>query len=98
MESRPYSWVALDPECDHPREIKEEKKCDGCCNFNGFGFNNDAFLDQDAIQAHINKQISDETIIIRDSCDVNVTSTDVQAVNSVLTAVNALTVTIVTAV
>lgn len=25
MESRPYSWVALDPDCDHPREIKEEK-------------------------------------------------------------------------
>ena len=26
MESRPYSWVALDPECEHPREEKEEKK------------------------------------------------------------------------
>ncbi|MCY8787751.1 spore coat protein [Bacillus inaquosorum] len=97
MESRPYSWVALDPDCDHPREIKEEKKCDkcdGCCNFNGFGFNNDAFIDQDAIQANFNKQISDEVIIIRDSCDVNVTTVDTQAINQVLALTSTFTVAV----
>lgn len=91
MESRPYSWVALDPECEHPREEKEEKegrRCNVCCNGHGFGEDN-AFLDQDLAQANINKQVSEEAIIIRDSCDINVTSTDVQAVASVMTAINA---------
>ncbi|ARW06245.1 MULTISPECIES: spore coat protein CotX [Bacillus] len=97
MESRPYSWVALDPDCDHPLDDKEEKKdrkcnCDICCNGNGFGDNN-AFIDQDLAQANLNKQVSDETIIIRDSCDINVSSTDVQAVTSVVTALNAAVVT-----
>ncbi|MCO4851274.1 spore coat protein [Bacillus vallismortis] len=97
MESRPYSWVALDPDCDHPREIKEEKKCDGCCNLKNFGFN-DAFVDQDSIQAHLNKQISEEMIIIRDSCDVNVQSVDTQAVTSVFVSINALVVIVTLAV
>ncbi|WP_339075690.1 spore coat protein [Bacillus velezensis] len=98
MESRPYSWVALDPECEHPREEKEEKeekegrRCNVCCNGHGFGEDN-AFLDQDLAQANINKQVSEEAIIIRDSCDINVTSTDVQAVASVMTAINAAVVT-----
>lgn len=26
MESRPYSWVALDPDCDHPLDEKDKKK------------------------------------------------------------------------
>ncbi|MCO8147552.1 spore coat protein [Bacillus subtilis] len=98
MESRPYSWVALDPDCDHPREIKEEKKCDGCCNLKGFGFNdNNAFIDQDSIQAHLNRQISEEMIVIRDSCDVNVQSVDQQAISSVFVAINALVVVAITA-
>ncbi|AZV48207.1 MULTISPECIES: spore coat protein CotX [Bacillus] len=99
MESRPYSWVALDPDCDHPldekeKDKKEERKChcDVCCNGNGFGDDN-AFINQDLAQANLNKQVSDETIIIRDSCDINVTSTDVQAVTSVVTAINAAVVT-----
>lgn len=97
MESRPYSWVALDPDCDHPldeKDKKEERKCncDICCNGNGFGDDN-AFINQDLAQANLNKQVSDETIIIRDSCDINVTSTDVQAVTSVVTAINAAVVT-----
>lgn len=96
MESRPYSWVALDPDCDHPldekeKDKKEERKChcDVCCNGNGFFGNDNAFIDQNLAQANLNKQVSDETIIIRDSCDINVSSTDVQAVTSVVTAVNA---------
>ncbi|MBT2573789.1 spore coat protein [Bacillus sp. ISL-51] len=96
MESRPYSWVALDPECEHPREEKEEKeerRCNVCCNGNGFFDNDNAFIDQDLAQANISKQVSDEAIIIRDSCDINVTSTDVQAVTSVVTALNAAVVT-----
>ena len=98
MESRPYSWVALDPDCDHPLEHKEKEKeerkcnCDICCNNNGFGNDNNAFIDQDLAQANLNKQVSDETIIIRDSCDINVSSTDVQAVTSVLTALNSATI------
>ncbi|AUZ25961.1 spore coat protein [Bacillus licheniformis] len=98
MESRPYSWVALDPDCDHPLDHKEKEKedrkcnCDVCCNNNGFG-NDNAFINQDLAQANLNKQVSDETIIIRDSCDINVTSTDVQAVTSVVTALNAAVVT-----
>ncbi|MGQ9006909.1 spore coat protein CotX [Bacillus stercoris] len=99
MESRPYSWVALDPDCDHPLEHKEKEKeerkcnCDICCNNNGFFGNDNAFIDQDLAQANLNKQVSDETIIIRDSCDINVSSTDVQAVTSVVTALNAAVVT-----
>ncbi|MEC1755076.1 spore coat protein CotX [Bacillus mojavensis] len=98
MESRPYSWVALDPDCDHPldeKDKKEERKCncDICCNGNGAFGNDNAFIDQDLAQANLNKQVSDETIIIRDSCDINVTSTDVQAVTSVVTAINAAVVT-----
>ncbi|ADV96167.1 spore coat protein CotX [Bacillus subtilis] len=101
MESRPYSWVALDPDCDHPLDDKEKDKekherkchCDVCCNGNGFFGNDNAFIDQDLAQANLNKQVSDETIIIRDSCDINVTSTDVQAVTSVVTALNAAVVT-----
>nr|WGD90397.1 spore coat protein [Bacillus subtilis] len=97
MESRPYSWVALDPDCDHPREIKEEKKCDGCCNLKGFGFN-EYFVDQDVIQAHLNRQISEEMIVIRDSCDVNVQSVDQQALTSVFVSINALVVIVTLAV
>ncbi|UTL73857.1 spore coat protein CotX [Bacillus halotolerans] len=99
MESRPYSWVALDPDCDHPLDHKEKEKedrkcnCDICCNGNGFG-NDNAFINQDLAQANVNKQVSDETIIIRDSCDINVTSTDVQAVASVVTALNAAVLTV----
>ncbi|KAF1680175.1 spore coat protein CotX [Bacillus mexicanus] len=97
MESRPYSWVALDPDCDHPLDDKEKEKherkchCDICCHGHGFGHDN-AFIDQNIAQANLNKQVSDETIIIRDSCDINVSSTDVQAVSSVLTAINNATV------
>lgn len=101
MESRPYSWVALDPDCDHPldekeKDKKEERKChcDVCCNGNGFFGNDNAFIDQNLAQANLNKQVSDETIIIRDSCDINVSSTDVQAVTSVVTAVNATVLTV----
>ncbi|WP_338444141.1 spore coat protein CotX [Bacillus spizizenii] len=97
MESRPYSWVALDPDCDHPLDHKEKEKedrkcnCDVCCNGNGFFGNDNAFIDQNLAQANLNKQVSDETIIIRDSCDINVSSTDVQAITSVLTALNSAT-------
>ncbi|MDP4112578.1 MAG: spore coat protein CotX, partial [Bacillota bacterium] len=93
------SWVALDPDCDHPldeKDKKEERKCncDICCNNNGFGNDNNAFIDQDLAQANLNKQVSDETIIIRDSCDINVSSTDVQAVTSIVTALNAAVLTV----
>ncbi|MCY7782492.1 MULTISPECIES: spore coat protein CotX [unclassified Bacillus (in: firmicutes)] len=99
MESRPYSWVALDPDCNHPldeeKDKKEERKChcDVCCNGNGFG-NDNAFVDQNLAQGNLNKQVSDETIIIRDSCDINISSTDVQAVTSVVTALNAAVLTV----
>ncbi|CAF1757093.1 Spore coat protein X [Bacillus subtilis] len=99
MESRPYSWVALDPDCDHPldeKDKKEEKKCncDICCNGNGAFGNDNAFIDQNLAQANLNKQVSDETIIIRDSCDINISSTDIQAVTSVVTALNAAVLTV----
>ncbi|KXZ13533.1 spore coat protein [Bacillus nakamurai] len=88
MESRPYSWVALDPECDHPREEKEERRCDVCCNDNEGEFADDAFFDQDLAAANIKKQTSDEIIIIRDSCDIIISSTDTQSLNSYLQSVN----------
>ncbi|PJZ00016.1 spore coat protein [Bacillus vallismortis] len=95
MESRPYSWVALDPNCAHPAEEEEEavqeRKFDACCN-KKCKHDDNAFIDQDLAQANINKQLSDETIIIRDSCDINVTSTDVQVVASVLNAINSAVV------
>ncbi|MCY9374386.1 spore coat protein [Bacillus spizizenii] len=91
MESRPYSWVALDPNCPHPAEEEEEAVQEKLCAHKKCK-DDDAFIDQDIAQANVNKQLSDETIIIRDSCDINVTSTDVQVVASVLTAINSAVV------
>ncbi|OAS83836.1 MULTISPECIES: spore coat protein [Metabacillus] len=78
MEARPYEWVALDRNSCHPTESDEVAGR----NF----FNNDATVQQNAAQVSETEQISSETIIIKDSCDVNVHTTDTQVAVSLQVA------------
>nr|MDH3163067.1 spore coat protein [Bacillus licheniformis] len=102
METRPYSWIALDPECEHPGNdyhpsYPKKKLCDDyTCNCGRKGQN--GFIDSDLDQLHLNKQLSDETIIIKDSCDVQVSTEDTQTLASVMTVAQTLAVTIILAI
>ena len=78
MEARPYEWVALDRNSCHPTESDEVAGR----NF----FNNDATVQQNAAQVSETEQISSETIIIKDSCDINVHTTDTQVAVSLQVA------------
>ncbi|QNF28451.1 spore coat protein [Metabacillus elymi] len=78
MEARPYEWVALDRNSCHPTESDEVAGI----NF----FNNDATVQQNAAQVSETEQISSETIIIKDSCDINVHTTDTQVAVSLQVA------------
>ncbi|MBO1511581.1 spore coat protein [Metabacillus bambusae] len=71
MEARPYEWVALDRNSCHPTDSENEVAGRNI-------FNNDATVQQQAAQVSETEQFSSETIIIKDSCDVNVHSTDTQ--------------------
>jgi spore coat protein X len=79
MEARPYEWVALDRNSCHPTDFENEV---AGTNF----FNNDATVQQNAAQVSETEQISSETIIIKDSCDVNVHTTDTQVAVSLQVA------------
>lgn len=98
METRPYSWVALDPECEHPgteyypRFPKKQLYDDYNCKCG----KDEAFINQELDQLNLNKQLSDETIIIKDSCDIRVSTP--QVVTSVLTAIQTAIVTVVLAI
>lgn len=50
---------------------------------------NNAIADQEAVQANITKQRSEEWIIIKDSEDINVTTTDTQAAASLQIGIEA---------
>ena len=50
---------------------------------------NDHIVDQEAVQANITKQHSEEWIIIKDSEDINVTTTDTQAAASLQIGIEA---------
>ena len=66
-------WSALDRDTRHPLD----------CH------NDDNVIEQDAAQLNSQVQISEELIYIKDSCDVNVTSTDVKAALSLQAALQA---------
>ncbi|MFS0655756.1 spore coat protein [Bacillus sp. 179-C3.3 HS] len=91
MESKPYSWVALDRNCNHQEHFHHfDRKpvCHDHCD-------EDENVLQIAEQFSQNKQISEEIIIIRDSCDINVSSVDAQVAVSVQTAVQLALVAII---
>ena len=69
------SWSALDSASRHPLS--------GFCN------DDDTKIDQDARQDNNQVQLSEELIYIKDSCNVNITSTDVKAALSLQAALQA---------
>ncbi|MBO0997218.1 spore coat protein [Bacillus sp. SD075] len=75
------SWSALDSASRHPLS--------GFCN------DDDTKIDQDARQDNNQVQLSEELIYIKDSCNVNVTSTDVKAALSLQAALQAAIAVIV---
>lgn len=95
MEARPYKWVALDEKSCHPSECDTKKEYTNHHggyhghhennNLDNF-FDTDATVGQHAAQVSETEQISSETIIVRDSCEVDVTSTDTQVAVSIQVA------------
>lgn len=65
--------------------VKEWRALDHCDDRNS----HDAIVDQEAEQKNITKQYSEEWIIIKDSEDVNVTTTDIQAAVSLQIGIEA---------
>ncbi|MTH53210.1 hypothetical protein GKZ89_07270 [Bacillus mangrovi] len=64
-----YSWVANDRSCSHPTE--NSNRLGNFCD-------RDGEVDQNADQVSKTAQLSSETIIIKDSCDIEVTTTETQ--------------------
>ncbi|GLF90909.1 spore coat protein [Bacillus australimaris] len=92
MDSKPYSWVALDRDCDHQGRYHHYERQPVCSdNY----YDRDENILQHGDQISQNKQISEEVIIIRDSCDINVSSVDAQVAVSVQTAVQLALVAII---
>ncbi|KEP24900.1 spore coat protein [Bacillus zhangzhouensis] len=90
MDSKPYSWVALDRNCTHHGEEHNYERravCDG-------HFFDDEDVLQDFDQVSVTKQTSEEVIIVRDSCDINVSSVDAQVAASIQVAVQTAIITI----
>lgn len=85
MEARPYEWVALDRNSCHPTDCYSKDEVADVGNNVNF-FNDDATVSQSADQINETDQISSETIIVRDSCDINVNSTDTQVAVSLQVA------------
>ncbi|WP_144526957.1 spore coat protein [Peribacillus simplex] len=75
------SWSALDSASRHPLS--------GFCN------DDDTKIEQEARQDNNQVQLSEELIYIKDSCNVNVTSTDVKAALSLQAALQAAIAVIV---
>ncbi|QNK50768.1 spore coat protein [Brevibacterium sp. PAMC23299] len=75
------SWSALDSASRHPLS--------GFCN------DDDTKIEQDARQDNNQVQLSEELIYIKDSCNVNITSTDVKAALSLQAALQAAIAVIV---
>lgn len=80
-EDSERSWSALDSASRHPLS--------GFCN------DEDTRINQEAIQENNQVQLSEELIYIKDSCNVNVTSTDVKAALSLQAALQAAIAVIV---
>lgn len=80
-EGSDRSWSALDSDSNHP--------------LTGFCGNDDTQIDQEAKQDNSQLQLSEELIYIKDSCNVNITSTDVKAALSLQAALQAAIAVIV---
>jgi spore coat protein X len=80
-EDSERSWSALDSASRHPLS--------GFCN------DDDTRIDQEARQDNNQVQLSEELIYIKDSCNVNITSTDVKAALSLQAALQAAIAVIV---
>ncbi|MFS0762797.1 MULTISPECIES: spore coat protein [Peribacillus] len=80
-EDSERSWSALDSASRHPLS--------GFCN------DDDTRINQEAIQDNNQLQLSEELIYIKDSCNVNITSTDVKAALSLQAALQAAIAVIV---
>ncbi|MBB3908961.1 spore coat protein [Anoxybacillus rupiensis] len=78
MEARPYSWQAHGSAC-HPIEKRFEPN-----NYYNNRFNvcddsdNNSTAMQNAVQRADTEQLSSETIIVKDSCDIEISSTETQ--------------------
>ncbi|AOH53952.1 spore coat protein [Peribacillus muralis] len=81
-ESCDRTWSALDSASNHPLT--------GFCNGN-----DNTRIDQEARQDNSQVQLSEELIYIKDSCNVNITSTDVKAALSLQAALQAAIAVIV---
>lgn len=79
-DSDDQTWSALDSNSRHPIAF---------CN------NDDTRINQEAAQFNSEVQISEELIYIKDSCNINVTSTDVKAALSLQAALQAAIAVIV---
>ncbi|MFD6441264.1 spore coat protein [Peribacillus sp. NPDC060186] len=79
-EGSDRSWSALDSASNHPLS--------GFCN-------DDTQIEQEARQDNSQVQLSEELIYIKDSCNVNITSTDVKAALSLQAALQAAIAVIV---
>ncbi|MCD7034998.1 spore coat protein [Metabacillus sp. GX 13764] len=79
METRSYSWVALDKGSCHPTESAENSGNKWCSDFN-------RGVEQEADQVVESSQSSNEVIIIRDSCDIEVSTTETQVAASLQAA------------
>ncbi|MBS2968416.1 spore coat protein [Metabacillus sp. KIGAM252] len=64
-----YTWVANDRSCSHPTE--NSSRLGNMCS-------KDGEVDQNFDQVSNTAQLSSETIIIKDSCDIEVTTTETQ--------------------
>ncbi|PGT78104.1 MULTISPECIES: spore coat protein [Bacillaceae] len=84
MQARPYEWVALDRHSCHPTDCHSKNEVAGA-NVGNF-FDDDATVSQNAAQVSETEQISSETIIVRDSCDIDISSTDTQVAVSLQVA------------
>ncbi|MFJ5963755.1 MULTISPECIES: spore coat protein [unclassified Bacillus (in: firmicutes)] len=91
MESKPYSWVALDRNCSHHDDYDHYERKSVC---NDFCDDHENIL-QEGDQISLTNQVSEEVIIVRDSCDIDISSIDAQVAVSIQTAIQLALVAIV---
>lgn len=91
MDSKPYSWVALDRNCTHHGDYHHNYERKAVCDYHYY---DDEDVLQDFDQVSVTKQTSEEVIIVRDSCDINVSSVDAQVAASIQAAVQTAIITI----
>ncbi|MGG3642281.1 spore coat protein [Bacillus gobiensis] len=76
MDSKPYSWVALDRSDRHPTVASERNAC-----------SDDSIVETEAEQLSKIAQLSSEVIVIKDSCDIDVQTTETQVAVSLQVAI-----------